>query len=348
MRQIATNQQTGLLRLAVILLPTALLAACGGGGGGGAAAPVLPPVVTEIPPAFLISEIQAADARTQIGGTLPNPLPSPSDLAEQVVNIAQVSDALSFKEVADGAGINANRTIICTPGTTMCTATIDDGQGGGPQMQMQAIDDIDGPVLFDNGEGHAGYNGRYAFVMTNRDVPLVQARAAGRLEGVRYEYQGYGGWLDHSVFIVQRQTAMISNEEISFFSAYSFGNASGRNPTRNAKWNGVMVGVVKDGGDIVQGDATLQWDQGTPNVVGGLFNNIKNLTEGVDFTEPLMTLNSIPLVGGGRFESDDAFLVGSGSIHGNFYGDNLEEAGGVFDTESIIGAFGGRADTPQP
>ena len=343
MRQIATkNQQTGLLRLAAILLPTALLAACGGGGGGGAAAPVVPPVVTETPPDFLISETEAVQAIQLVNGTAPDDnAPSPSELASRIVNIAQMPNiALQFSEIGTGE-IEASRMITCTRGTAMCDAMVDMGMGSGPEPETYAIEDIDGPVLLNDGEGLAGYNDGFDIVMTDEGIPLVQARAAGRIDGVRYEFQGYGGWLDYSAFVIQYQNAMVGGRRQSLYSAYSFGNANNVNPTANARWDGVMVGVAKDDGDIIQGEATIQWDKATPNSIGGLFNNIRNLTEGGDFSQTLMTWKSIPLENG-AFGSDDAFLVGTGSIHGNFYGDNNEEVGGIFDMESIIGAFGAK------
>ena len=337
MRQIATNQQTGLLRLAAILLPTALLAACGGGGGGGAAAPVLP---DETPPAFRISSTQAGEARELVGGTLPDTQPSPSELATEIVEIAQMPNiALLFSEIGTGE-IEASRMITCARGEMVCQADIQIEQNP-PRMEEQDIETIDGPVLLNDGEGLAGYSDGFNFVMTDEDIPLVQARAAGRLDGVRYEFQGYGGWLDYSAFVIQYQNAMVGGRGQSFYSAYSFGNASGINPTGNARWDGVMVGVAKDDGDIIQGEAVIQWDKDTPDHVSGFFNNIRNLTEGENFTRTLLTLKSIPLTRG-TFESDDAFLVGTGSIHGNFYGAANEEVGGIFDMEDIIGAFGAK------
>ena len=338
MRQIATNQQTGLLRLAAILLPTALLAACGGGGGGGAAAPVLP---DETPPAFLISEATATRAITQVGGTAPDDnAPSPSDLATEIVEIAQMPNiALLFSEIGTGE-IEASRMITCARGEMVCQADIQIGQNP-PRMEDQDIETIDGPVLLNDGEGLAGYSDGFNFVMTDEDIPLAQARAAGRLDGVRYEFQGYGGWLEYSAFVIQYQSAMVGGRRQSFSSAYSFGNASELSPNANARWDGVMVGAAKNDGDIVQGEAVIQWDNGTPGQVSGYFNNIKNLTEGEDFTPTLITWNSIPLTGG-AFSSDNAFANVSGSIHGNFYGNNNEEVGGIFDSDDIIGAFGAK------
>ena len=294
----------------------------------------------ETPPAFLISEATATRAITQVGGTAPDDnAPSPSDLATEIVEIAQMPNiALQFSEIGTGE-IEASRMITCTRGAAMCDAMVD--MGSGPEPETYAIEDIDGPVFLNDGEGLAGYSDGFNFVMTDEGIPLAQARAAGRIDGVRYEFQGYGGWLDYSAFVIQYQNAMVGGRRQSLYSAYSFGNANNVNPTANARWDGVMVGVAKDDGDIIQGEATIQWDKGTPNSIGGLFNNIRNLTEGENFTQTLMTWNKIPLENG-AFGSDDAFLVGTGSIHGNFYGAANEEVGGIFETESIIGAFGAK------
>ena len=329
------------LRLTTITLSLTLLAACGGGGGGGGTPAAGgggggPQVQLEELPRPLIPVDGAMLARMLTGGVLPDPLPQPSDLEMKVVEIAGMSDALLFSETASGGGIEASRMITCTPGAQMCTAVIDDGMTAEPVVQMHTPEDIDGPVLFHSGEGLAGWNDAYDIVMTDRGVPLVQMRAAGRDDaGVRFAYQGYGGWLDHSVFVIQDQSTMTGGQMVSSLSVYSFGKATRRNPSANARWNGVMIGSA--GGDIVQGDVTMQWDKGTPNAVGGLFNNIENLTEGEDHSTTLITWQNIPLRDG-AFE----LVETNRSISGNFYGDGLEEIGGIFNADGIFGAFGAK------
>ena len=44
---------------------------------------------------------------------------------------------------------------------------------------------------------------------------------------------------------------------------------------------------------------------------------------------------------GGPIATDGTFKSASGDVKGTFYGTNHEEIGGVFDRDSIIGAFGG-------
>ncbi len=338
------------LRLTTITLSLTFLVACGGGGGGGTPAAGGgggggPQVRLEALPDSFIPEQTVREIRMIVGGTLPDPLPQASDLEMKVVGIAGMSDALLFSETASapGIGINASRMIICTPGEATCTAMIDTNTTDQmpPEEQMQDPEDIDGPVLFYSGEGLAGYNDAYDIVMADEGVPLVQMRAAGRDDaGARFAYQGYGGWLDHSVFLIQEQTTMMMGEQVSSLSVYSFGDATRRNPTTNARWDGVMIGSA--GGDIIQGDAVIQWDKDTPNAVGGLFNNIKNLSEEDDYTETLITWKSVPLMEGGFFTSDDAFLNVNGSISGYFYGNSHEEVGGIFNVGELFGAFGAK------
>lgn len=101
-----------MLGLAATILPMALpapvvAAEAAEAGGAVAPTPTTPRVVPdETPPAFLISDAQAENARMLVDGTLPDPLPSePDDLATRIVDIAEMSDALLFSEVATGTNL---------------------------------------------------------------------------------------------------------------------------------------------------------------------------------------------------------------------------------------------------
>ena len=331
-----------ILRLTTITLSLTLLAACGGGGGGGgtpaAGGGGMRVQIEELPPIFMPSDAVMV-ARALTGGILPEEPPSQSDLEMKVVEIAEISDALLFSEMATAPPeINATRMIMCTPGAPMCTAVINDGIND-PDMQMQAPKDIEGPVLVEN-EYLVGWNDTYDIVMTDRGIPLVQMRAAGRDDaGMRFEYQGYGGWLEHSVFVIQEQGTMVDGVRASSLSAYSFGKVTGTNPSANARWDGVMIGSAD--GNVVQGDAVIQWDAGTPSVVSGFFNKIKNISDEGPHMPSLITLKSITL-NDGAFASDDAFVSATGSISGYFYGEDHAEVGGIFNVHGIFGAFGAK------
>lgn len=339
-----------ILRLATVTLSLTLLAACGGGGGGGGTPTTGGGgggMLEQLPDA-LFSPTQAREAREVVGGELPNNPPDQSDLETRVVAIAEMSNALLFSEGATGSGINASRMIICTPGEAMCTAMIDTDttDNRGPDTQMERPEEINGPVLFNDGEALAGYNDQYSIVMTNGRIPLIQARAAGRVESGpgsgRYEFRSYGGWMMHSFFIVQHSDATVQGNRFSAFSAYSFGSAAGTNPTGTgmATWNGVMVGVDKENSIVFQGNAVIRWVNTSAGFVNGEFNTIKNLSEGGDYSTPTITWNSIPLEEG-AFTSNDAFVnMDNASIWGNFYGGSHEEVGGIFEVGEIIGAFG--------
>ena len=290
-------------------------------------------MLEELPPA-LFSPTQASEVRQIVGGIQPpNDAPSPSQVGMQVFEIAGVSDALLFSEMASGAGVNAERMITCTSG--MCTARIDDDLPDSPRTEMPEPKDIDGPVLFNNGEGLAGYNDSYSIVMgTDKMIPLLQTRAAGRLNDVRYEYLGYGGWMQYSVFIIQFQSATIQGNDFSSFSAYSFGKATGMNPTVNATWEGVMVGRANEA-DIIQGDVNVEWNSLAPGSVRVNFTDIRDLSNERIANPSSMTWASIPLENGAFAATDD-------SISGNFYGDDHEEVGGIFNRMGFFGAFGAR------
>ena len=86
--------------------------------------------------------------------------------------------------------------------------------------------------------------------------------------------------------------------------------------------------------DLVQGDATVTADLDNADV-DVAFTRIVNLGTGGARAD--MTWTGLPLGDGG-------FGRGSGEdrIEGRFYGPNHEEAGGIFERDRIVGAFGAR------
>ena len=332
------RRTTGLLRLAVMMLSMSFLTACGGGGGGGGGTAR---VTLETPPSPLIDPGETQRVMMLVTGSEPDIPPSQEDIENRGESVAGMSDALLFSEIAAEGG-SESRIITCAPGMPMCEAMIDGGTGIDPVTESQAPGDINGPVLFNGGGNLAGYNDSYSFFTVdggteNNLIPLVQVSAAGRdSRGVRYEHQGYGGWLANSIFIVQ-QNAVVGSNMFSTFSAYSFGKANTNNPNATATWNGVMVGTEKVAGDIIQGDARIKFDMNTPSSVAVDFMNIKNFSNNGDAKSRDMNWNSVPLTSG-TFTSEAEM---TGFISGRFYGDKHEEVGGIFDRGSIIGAFGG-------
>ena len=180
--------------------------------------------------------------------------------------------------------------------------------------------------------------------MTDRNVTLGQVRAAGRLDGVRFEFQSYGGWLTNSAFAVQSEIADGSgSSDISYLTAYSFGAASGTNPTLEpgqAFWNGVVVGKSVETGHLFQGDASVvitALSRGVQNSIANItFNALTNFNTG-ESLNPL-TWSNLALDRG-------SFTSNSGDIQGTFYGTDHEEVGGIFNRDNILGSFGATRQT---
>ena len=106
----------------------------------------------------------------------------------------------------------------------------------------------------------------------------------------------------------------------------------GTNPKRldgGARWSGRMVGKDMLSGQAVNGSAVLELDGFSASRVDVSFTRIRG--SGVVFED--MAWEDVPVV-------DGAFVSDNGSIEGRFYGDRHQEAGGVFERRSIIGAFG--------
>ena len=324
-------------RLIAITLPMAVLIACGGGGGGGTPTTAAPsPTITpENLPDAPIEDTQRA--RTLVGGSEVTPSMDSAEIEQALGSIASASGSeLIFSDIIETSSATpTSRTVTCTANNRSCSGDLSDGTT--IEFSLESFGDV--PEV--NTQELMGFNKEYSLVMTDRDVTLGQVRAAGRLDGVRFEYQGYGGWLTNSVFGVQSEIVDGSgSNDISYLTAYSFGSPSGSNPTVApgvASWDGVMVGANTRTGDVVQGDVEIQIASDNPNNLAILnFNNITNLDTGDNIGT--ISFSNTPIMDG-RFES------ASGDIEGTFYGTGHEEVGGVFNRNNILGSFGA---TRQP
>ena len=320
-----SSQPVNLLRITTITLSLMLLVACGGGGGGGAtptaggggAGPQLQPL-----PSRLVANTD--QTRNRVGGTAPPSLSS-AEVGQMIRSIAEGADTLLY-------GIDEAAPVTCNG--TSCTYTLDDGAEREPSTSVYSAQTIV------EGEGVIGYNENNEAVMTDRGVTIVQRRVAGRFntdeDGVAsFTYQMYGGWNNDSHFGIEQIIRTGGSDTGTDIRTYSFGDASGSNPTTGTliNYTGVMIGTDTRTSQVVHGDAVIQFVVSNSAFLETVtFQNIVNLSNGAGVN--IINFNNIPLAADGTFESDN------GDIKGTFYGTGHEGIGGIFDKDNILGAFG--------
>lgn len=146
-----------------------------------------------------------------------------------------------------------------------------------------------------------------------------------------------GGWLDHSFFLAGAGTIRDtgSQESVTLPVVFSAGVATGTNPVEgSASWSGAMIGIATGGGlRQVRGDADLTVDLAGP-AVDVAFTKIKDASNNARAD---MAWSGIPLIDG-AFET----AAPGNTVQGAFYGPAHEEAGGVFERDQAVGAFGAK------
>ncbi len=170
---------------------------------------------------------------------------------------------------------------------------------------------------------------RFTPVMLYNGVRMVHEEAT-----YDADIDGYGGWLDHSYFFIQLNidSDPADLERVS----YSLGTASASVPEGDASWTGAMTGVdisaPPDRDTVVQGKADISFALDTMTV-DVMFTDIVELASGEARRD--MSWLSVAV-------TNDEFRAGSGTnrIEGRFYGSNHDEAGGVFERDQVLGAFG--------
>jgi len=169
-----------------------------------------------------------------------------------------------------------------------------------------------------------------------RGISLAQIVNPYRIQS----FATYGGWLDHSYCSVSGEFDGRTQRLSEDVEATSFGYATGTNPVSGgASWHGVMVGrdvnETVAHGNAVQGNAEVTIADFANPRIGVAFTSIKDLNTGGSRGD--MTWSGISLASGGFATGSDG-----NSIQGKFYGPNHEEAGGVFERDQVIGAFGAK------
>ena len=170
------------------------------------------------------------------------------------------------------------------------------------------------------------------------NVEMAQVRAYDTHHAA-IAFLGYGGWLTHSAFgsIARRyREGRLGYSEAWSAATYSFGDASGSNPTVAGTYSGLATGIDISGGtthgNVIQGDASIVFDL-TNTQVDVSFTNLKDIDTNTSLSN--MTWDDLGVTSG-------AFSDGSNgdSIDGQFYGATHQEVGGIFEKDHVLGAFG--------
>ena len=189
----------------------------------------------------------------------------------------------------------------------------------------------------------------YQAVASHRGVSLAEGRGETLIAGTSIDYNAYGGWLQHSFFVIEAgKVAGGLHEDSLIIYSYSVGDAPNTNPETaggSGTWSGVMVGAdvsqTSTRGNLIQGNAEITIADLADPQADIAFTQIFDLN--TENQRADMTWSGIEVTDGGFASGADG-----NSIEGRFYGSNHEEVGGIFERDQVLGAFGGaRASSGQ-
>ncbi|MCY3750866.1 MAG: hypothetical protein OXG54_05645 [Gammaproteobacteria bacterium] len=215
-----------------------------------------------------------------------------------------------------------------------------------------------------NNVGFIGFNPDRQPVMDYRGVSMSQVRITGtdtktatpEDEKNSYEYLGYDGILQYSMFFVgvykffddgmgddrELEHLRLENASLGLIYDADTGTTAIDNPTVDLTGNGVMAGVETEDGTLnshlVQGDVGITYTASS-NQIDISITNVQRLGSGTAWYTGT-TWSSVSVINSG---------FNDGTMHGSFYGtgDNYEVGGVFYDTFtcqssncSIVGAFG--------
>ena len=174
-------------------------------------------------------------------------------------------------------------------------------------------------------------------------VSIAREAGFGEFDGTIATGEGWAGWLEHNAFLVGHATFRedgVGTVQIPL--SMSIGVATGRNPARgSARWTGAMVGVDKSKSSFntVRGRADLTISIFADRKLDVTFSEIRHVDGGPPLKD--MHWRDVPMTDGG-FETGYVGNSIKGKIKGKFYGPDHLEAGGIFERNKVIGAFGAK------
>ena len=301
-----------------------LLTACGGGTNS----------VNEMVPGSGTMDgstfpVNAAQVRALTGAVEPDV--ADGDVVTTLEGLNNASDALLMSDfrtsLAEGTLVPL--ATICS-GVTCAVPAARALLGSELSLSVSDLSYVD-----TDGDGDA----RFEAVASHHGVSLAQGGGVSTFSGVTFTRYGYGGWMDHSFFVVE--SGAITHgppalEGAGVLFSYSLGTAANSNPslTGSGTWTGVMAGMDSTAdGNPVQGDARITIDDFSDPMVDVAFTNVLDLVAGTTYQDMNWT-GMVPTNGG--FQGG----TGTRTIQGQFYGPGHQEVGGTFMHDSILGAFG--------
>lgn len=200
----------------------------------------------------------------------------------------------------------------------------------------------------------SSYRSRTSSIATIGDISFARGSltAIRRHDNTPLEFQTFAGWFDNRIFATMRiSIGEPGREQYRLHSYYGHhadyccGGGTAPTGTGSARWAGAAVASIKDAAAIeddwsfIRGDATIEMDDLSTPYVDLRFDNW-HLINGREVSLPATIFEGAEIClpcNAGHFSLRDT----SGAVSGTFHGDNQSEVGGIFETETLAGAYAG-------
>ena len=194
-------------------------------------------------------------------------------------------------------------------------------------------------ITFEDGIGIFGDSTAVERVAEKGGVAIMRTTPSEtELLGQDVSITAYGAWLDNSYFATAQSDFAVLGQPGIATGPVSFGVSTGTAPSGPATWRGAMVGTdVAPGatfGNRVAGAASMTIEAMENPTLNVAFTEIVDIETNASRDD--LRWNGLSVSETGTFRSGS---VGD-TIEGTFYGPAHAEVGGVFERDSISGAFG--------
>ena len=194
-------------------------------------------------------------------------------------------------------------------------------------------------VTFEEGIGIFGASTAVEQVAEKGGVAIMRTTPSEtELLGQDVSITAYGAWLENSYFATAQSAFSVLGQPGIATGPVSFGVSTGTAPSGPATWRGAMIGTdVEPGatfGNRVAGAASLTIEAMENPTLDVAFTEVVDIETNASRHD--LRWNGLSVSEAGTFQSGS----GDDTIEGTFYGPEHAEVGGVFERDSISGAFG--------
>ena len=181
------------------------------------------------------------------------------------------------------------------------------------------------------------------------EITFARGSLTGTKDNTPVEFQTFAGWLDGGIFGITQVSVGETGSQEHRFIPYTIGTHARTRPSptgneTSATWEGNTVASAKTNATFILGDAKIDIDDLANPDVDLMLDNWRMINGQVASDVPAISFDNMEIRLSGVFglhDQDNNNNQVNGAVSGYFQGSDHNSVIGIFNTEDVVGTFGG-------